>query len=235
MPPIPIEDQQAIIERIRKLMLLMGLSQAQFSARLGISPANMSKHLSGKLPITIGLVNRISLDLGVSRVWLTTGHDVPFGKSDQVVAHSIEWSGEPETDDTSKQGIAVYDVDVTAGFGPLERQLTDDRISGYINLPGMFNPDNECMVRVSGCSMEPTIPNGSYIAIREVGADMIAWGKTYVIVMEDYRMVKVIRRHENPAMVILHSLNPEFDDIEIARSEIQRLYIVDSIINCTTA
>ncbi|MDE6145826.1 MAG: XRE family transcriptional regulator [Muribaculaceae bacterium] len=231
MPQISIEDQKAIIQRIKKLMLLMGLSQGAFSQKLGISPANMSKHLSGRLPITVGLVNRICLDLGVSRLWLTTGEDVPFGKAESQREINIGHHREA----SPNRGVPIYDIDVTAGFGPLEQQLTSDRISGYIDLPGVLNPANECMVRVSGNSMEPTIPNGSYIAIREVAADTIIWGKTYVIVMEEFRMVKALRRHKNPDMVILHSLNPEYDDMEVRRDEILKLYIVDSVVNYTTA
>lgn len=230
MPQIPIEEQKEIIKRIKKLMLLLGLSQSAFSQKLGISPANMSKHLSGRLPITVGLVNRISLDLGVSRLWLTTGEDVPFGKAESHT--NINLAEHRETN--PHRGVPIYDIDVTAGFGPLERQLTVDRISGYVALPGMASANNECMVRVSGNSMEPIIPNGSYIAIREVAADTIIWGKTYVVVMEEFRMVKSIRRHQNSDYVILHSHNPEYDDIEIRRSEIQQLYIVDSVINYTT-
>lgn len=230
MPQIPVDAQQEIIKRIKKLMLLMDLSQSAFSGKLGISPANMSKHLSGRLPITFGLVNRICLDLGVSRQWLMTGEDVPFGKSEPHT--SLNLSEKIET--FRRRGVPLYDIDVTAGFGPLDRQLTVDRISGYIDLPGLTG-SNECMVRVSGNSMEPQIPNGSYIAIREVASDNILWGKTYVVVMEDFRMVKQIRRHPNPSIVILHSNNPEYDDMEIRRDEIRRLYIVDSVINYTTA
>lgn len=230
MPQIPLKEQKQIIERIRKLMLLMGLSQTGLCNKIGISPANMSKHLSGRLPITIGLVNRICLDLGVSRQWLTTGQDVPFGKSETL--NDIRIGEHREA--APNRGVPIYDIDVTAGFGPLSRQMTEDRISGFIDLPGVLNPGNECMVRVSGNSMEPTIPNGSYIAIREVSAETIIWGKTYVIVMEEFRMVKTIRRHENSDYVILHSNNPDYDDIEIKRSSILALYIVDSVINYTT-
>lgn len=231
MPQIPIDQQQEIIKRIKKLMLLMGLSQGAFSNKLGISPANMSKHLSGRLPVTVGLVNRICLDLGVSRLWLMTGEDVPFGKSEPHVGAN---PAEQLVETSPRRGVPLYDIDVTAGFGPLERQLTEDRISGYIDLPGLAAA-NTCMVRVSGNSMQPQIPNGSFIAIREVATDTIIWGKTYVIVMEEFRMVKQIRRHEDSHYVILHSNNPEYDDMEVSRDEIQRLYIVDSVINYTTA
>lgn len=227
MAIIPDDIQQGIRQRMRHLMALQGLTQAKFAERLGISSANMSKHLSGKLPVTPGLVNRVCLDYGVARQWLMYGQDMPYAKSEGD--NLRDTFGRP-----SRQGVPVYDVDVTAGFGPLERMFTTDRITGHIDLPQLNNPQNERIVRVSGTSMEPAIHNGSYIAIRQVQTDTIYWGQAYVIILEDYRMVKILRKHPDPTMVILHSENPDYDDIEISRSNIIGLYMVDAVINFTT-
>lgn len=227
MASIPQEQQLSIIERIKQLQALLELSQSRFAERMGISAANMSKHLSGKLPVTNGLVNRICLDYGVSRRWLLNGEDVPFGKDE---AHRLKnTDGHP-----AKRGVPVYDIDVTAGFGPLDRMFTNDRITGHIDLPQLNNPENERIVRVSGDSMQPAIPNGCYIAIRELQSDTIFWGQAYVVILEDYRMVKILRKHPDPSKVILHSLNPDYDDLELERGEIIGMYLVDAVINCKT-
>ncbi|MDE6448959.1 MAG: S24 family peptidase, partial [Muribaculaceae bacterium] len=91
----------------------------------------------------------------------------------------------------------------------------------------------ECLiVRVSGDSMKPAISNGSFIAIRPVSATgLVFWGQIYVVVTDNYRMVKYLRRHPDPAYVVLHSDNPDYDDIEMPRDEIQALYIVETVIN----
>lgn len=224
MPQIPLEQQTEIIGRIKHLQSLLGLSQSRFGQRLRISAANMSKHLTGKLPITPGLVNRICLDYGVSREWMMTGQDVPFAKDDNTQMKIA-------IGQRANRGIPVYDIDVTAGFGPLSRMFTYDRITGYIDLPQLGNPDNERIVRVSGNSMEPRIPNGSYIAIRELQSNTIFWGQPYVIILEDYRMVKILRRHQDADKVILHSENPDYDDLEVRRKDIIGMYLVDAVIN----
>lgn len=226
MAQIPTEHQQEIRERIRQLIALLGVSQSRFANFLGISAANMSKHLSGKLPVTHGLINRICLDYGIARQWLLKGEDMPFAKSEGDNLHETEGK-------LTKQGIPVYDIDVTAGFGSLERCFTEDSITGYMSLPFLNNSDNERIVRVSGNSMEPSIPDGSYIAIREVQCDTIFWGQAYVIVLDDYRMVKIIRRHADSTKIILHSDNPDYDDIEVRKDKIIGLYKVDTIINFT--
>jgi phage repressor protein C with HTH and peptisase S24 domain len=49
--------------------------------------------------------------------------------------------------------------------------------------------------------------------------------------MEDYRMVKILRRHHDPDKVILHSINPQYDDMEVYRKQIKKLYMVEAIFN----
>lgn len=44
-------------------------------------------------------------------------------------------------------------------------------------------------------------------------------------------MVKVVRRNPDPSMVTLHSINTEYDDMEIDRSLIRALFIVQSVFN----
>ena len=217
-----------IISRIRFLIDKLRLSQASFARRLGIDPANMSKHLNGKLPITSGLINRIAADMSVSKQWLATGEGIPFPKeSEGLYATNI---ADERAVNTSNSSVPVYDIDVTAGCSELSREFTTDRIIGSINIPSMRK---DCIiVRVNGDSMAPTIADGGYVAIRPISdISCIFWGQIYVIVTDDFRMVKHLRRHQDPNLMILRSDNPEYDDIELPREKIRKLYIVESILN----
>ncbi len=128
------------------------------------------------------------------------------------------------------KGAPVYDIDVTAGYGELSRAFTDDRIIGTLDLP-QLDPTTP-VVRVSGESMLPRICNGAYVSVRPISLDSpIFWGSIYVVILDDYRMCKVLKRHSDPDKVILHSFNPEFDDMEVKRSAIRQLFAVDLIIN----
>lgn len=219
-----------IIARLRLLIEQSRLSQAQFARRIGIDPANLSKHLSGRLPVTEGLINRVVADLGVSKKWLRDGIDVPYPKPVHAVDMTPGQCGSIMRSERS--GVPVYDIDVTAGFGNLSQVFTEDKIMGFVDLPDFI--DSRCrIVRVTGDSMEPTISNGGFVALREVGSRTIFWGQIYVVVLDDYRMVKVIRRHTDPSKVILHSFNPAYDDMEIDRDEIRGCYLVEAILNCS--
>lgn len=217
-----------IIDRLRYLIKMSRLSQAQFARRIGMDPSNLSKCLSGKLPITEPLINRVVVDLGVSKKWLRDGTDVPYAKETHATEISLQ---QPiQVSQARHSGVPVYDIDVTAGCAELSRMFTEDRIVGVVDLPRL---NKSCrIVRVSGDSMTPVIMNGGFVAIRPLSERRnIFWGQIYVIVMEDYRMVKYLRRHPDNSKVILHSANPDYDDMEVSRNDIIDLYLVESIIN----
>lgn len=216
-----------VLERIRYLMYLTHCTQGQFAEKLGMNPGNFSKILTGKTPVSASLINRIVADLGVSKSWLSEGVDVPFAKP----MHARELViNEPLEPDAQVAGTPVYDVDVTAGSQPLAQVLGRVNPSGFVNLPGVGR--DSIIVQVKGDSMKPTIRNGGYVEIHQVrDTRTIFWGQIYVVQLDDYRMVKFLRRHHDPDRVILHSDNPDYDDMDILRREIRQLFLVDTVIN----
>jgi phage repressor protein C with HTH and peptisase S24 domain len=227
---LALPDSSAnVIDRIRYLITLMRKTQAQFGELIDIDPSNMSKLMSGRIRVTDRIINRIVVNLGVSKDWLTKGNDVPFPRETAHHVANVEDNGARLSTDTAV-GAPVYDIDVTAGHTELSSMFTADRILGYLNMPAV-NAEYP-LVRVSGNSMAPEICNGSYVQIRPISdLSPIFWGSKYVVVMEDYRMVKILRRHHDPDKVILHSINPQYDDMEVYRKQIKKLYMVEAIFN----
>ena len=219
----------AAINRIKLLMSSMGLKQVAFAERIGVDASNFSKHLNGKLPLSENLYNKIVVAVGVSKEWLVSGEGDMW--KTQPLSNHLPTVTIPAGVISSSvvNGAKVYDLDVTAGGMTRERMFADEQVVGTINMPAI-HPDC-CIVRVSGDSMSPVIGNGDLIAIREVrNPNLIFWGQIYVVLLDDYRMVKYVRRHNDPSMVILRSENPKYDDIEILKSEIRDLFLVENII-----
>jgi phage repressor protein C with HTH and peptisase S24 domain len=216
-----------IIDRLRYLIKFSRRTQAEFGKLINVDPSNMSKIMSEKLNITDGFINRIVVNLGVSKDWLVNGTDIPFPKAE----HAVEISDNGRrSSDRMTDGAPIYDIDVAAGCRELSQMFTEERIIGHFALP-QINPENP-IVHVSGDSMVPRICNGAFLSIRPISDNSpISWGQIYVIVLEDYRLVKYVRRHPDPNMVILHSANPEYDDMEIKREDIVKLYLVEAILN----
>ena len=72
--PIPAATK---VDRLRYLIDKEKMTQAQFANKLGVNPSNLSKVLSGKLPFSESLINRIVVDMGISKNWLRDGMGVP--------------------------------------------------------------------------------------------------------------------------------------------------------------
>ena len=196
-------ENEAKIERIKTLMENFGVTQSEFAKRISIDASNFSKHLTGKLPVSDSLINRIVADLGVSKEWLCTGKGYMFRPSDNDAHSHIRTLTLPSEAiiPEARNGAKVYGLDVTAGNLARDRMFTEDLVIGSIDVP-FINPDCS-IVKVSGDSMKPVINNGDMIAIREIkNPQLIFWGQIYVILLEDYRMVKYIRKHDNPDRVI---------------------------------
>lgn len=223
-------NDQEIRDRIKYLMQELNCRQVQFAQRIDVDTSNLSKYLNGHLPISESLINRIVVNLGVSKDWLVQGTDLPFAKPQPTVLTTTPADLRPR----QRMGTPVYDIDVTAGTTPRTAMFSDDQIIGRVDLPELATANCK-IVRVSGDSMSPVIKNGDFIAVRElVNAQQIYWGQIYVVLLDDYRMVKYIRRHNDPAMVILRSENKAYDDMEIYRRDIRELMFVHHILHVDT-
>ncbi len=225
-----------VIERIKYIIREMGLTRSEFASRIDVDSSNLSKYLNGKLAINDSLINRIVINLGLSKEWLTTGNDLPYAKVQNAVS-TLNFDGKIGSGNSAaareNAGTPVYDIDVTAGALPRARMFASENIVGYVNLPSI--PPGCRIVGVSGDSMQPVIRSGDLLAVRELtNIQQIFWGQIYVVVLDDYCMVKYVRRHENPEMVILRSENPNYDDMEIHRSEIRDLMFVQHIVHVDT-
>ncbi|MCS2917556.1 S24 family peptidase [Parabacteroides merdae] len=85
--------------------------------------------------------------------------------------------------------------------------------------------------------MEPVIYNGNRVVIREIfNWEDIFYGQIYLILLDEYRMIKYIRRYEQDEKnyIILRSENSGYDDIKLHKSKIRKLFIVENILSVKT-
>ena len=224
------QQNAEIIARIKYLMKEMGMKQVQFAERVGVDTSNLSKYLNAHMPLSEAFLNRLVVNLGVSKEWLLEGTDLPFGKTlvrtDATDGRLTLASGATPADATP-----VYDVDATAGAASGRTAMfVADNIVGWVNLPNMS--PNCRIVRVSGDSMAPVIEDGDFIAVRELSnPNQIYWGQIYVVQLDDFRLVKYLRRHTDPNMVVLRSENPNYDDMDVRRADIHEMLLVQHILH----
>ena len=225
------EKNTEIIARIKYLMKEMGLKQVQFAKRIGVDTSNLSKYLNGHMPLSDSFLNRLVVNLGVSKEWLLDGKDLPFGKTTVRVDATDGHMTVLGADSAMPLGTPVYDVDATAGTSSGRNDLfSNENIVGWVNLPNV-NP-NCRIVRVSGDSMAPVIQDGDFVAVRELNnPDQIYWGQIYIVQLDDFRLVKYVRRHTDPNMVVLRSKNPNYDDMDVRRVEIHEMLLVQHVLH----
>lgn len=120
--------------------------------------------------------------------------------------------------------IPYYNIDVTAGAKDLFLD-SKETIDYNIDMPGF--KDCDFAVPVSGHSMYPKISSGNIIFCKKVNhREFIEYGHIYLIVTNDRRMIKQIRKADDKDSLLLVSENPEYDTFDIKKDLIQHLYLV---------
>ena len=129
--------------------------------------------------------------------------------------------------------IPVIDMRVSAGFGVSLLDGNEQRINEYVTMEGL----NGCVgVYVYGESMLPEYKAGDVIFVRQIlDADSIDYGRPYIIITRDDRVLKCIYPSKHDADYLrLTSLNEEtnrhgdrlFPDKEVKKENILFIYKV---------
>lgn len=85
--------------------------------------------------------------------------------------------------------------------------------------------DENCyLIEVSGDSMEPLIADGAYIVVDPREIDIVD-GKIYVLDLDGQTYIKKVLRNEQLKMIILKSINPQYDDIYVTEEMLERFSI----------
>lgn len=188
---------------VKLLLNKKGISPADLARALDTSPQNVNSMLSQKKP-RLDTVQNIASAIGVEVQDIIT--------PDRVV-------------------IPYYEIDVMAGGGQLFSDQSETPTM-YISFPGFNDCDFAC--RVSGDSMEDKIHAGDIIACKEISdRNIFAFGDDHLIITNEHRFIKTLRKGTLRGEIILRSYNKEYDDIDIKIDDIKKLYLIKGIIKKT--
>lgn len=127
---------------------------------------------------------------------------------------------------TAVKEIPYYAVDFAAGFSLLYNDQTNVP-ADMVRLPQFSGAD--CLVDVSGKSMEPLISPGDCIAIKrlENWREMYLPGEVYAIVTDEYRTIKRVRKSEKgDGWLRLVPENPDYDPQDIKSESVLAMFTV---------
>lgn len=202
-------------DRLLSYLAYKKIGQNAFEKRAGISNGYINK-VKGSIGSTI-ITKIVDASSDLNRDWLLYGEGEMLKNTEDV-----------EFCITEDMGTPVYDIDATCGL--LSRSFEDEKIIGYVNLPDIKKDSH--IITACGDSMEPRIMNGDKIVLREI----ISWsyfyfGQIYLVLTEDYRMLKYVRKHKDENYIILKSENKSYDDIELKKSQILKLFVVENVLS----
>jgi len=92
------------------------------------------------------------------------------------------------------------------------------------------NPDKdtEKTLIIPACNdaMHPKIKQGEFMFMEKVtNKSMIHEGMIYLIITNDYKIVRYIKKHENPDNLILQTESKNYDDVVIQWGQISEMYL----------
>ncbi|MBP1645992.1 MAG: peptidase [Bacteroidetes bacterium] len=183
-----------------------------------------------------GYVNSISKSIGIDKIniildkypnlnieWLLSGRGNML-----KITEGTNFITESEIIYNKRCGTPIYDID--AIYGKEIKNFKIEDIIGYIDIPSISKDSK--IVFVVGDSMSPKILDGDRIVIREIeNLNYYNYGQMYLVLTADYRMLKYVRKHPtNKNLIILHSENINYDDIELPKKDIIKLFLVENIL-----
>lgn len=203
------EKGEVLLKNIRYLIQNSGLNDGKFADKIEIDRSNFSKIIKGKYPCGDAVVNKIVLNLGVSKTWLLSGVGAMYLDSEaQEVNKQIR-----EVEAKEKGEVCLLPVAAWGGTlqgyssGVLERDCKKFKIP----IPGA-----DFLIPISGDSMEPDFRPGDIVAIKRVDpALFIQWGKVYVIDTPNGCVIKELQPTSEKGIVSCVSRKEKYKPFEI--------------------
>ena len=251
-----MEKISPIKEKILYFIEKQGITKTDFCKNTGISYANLKgKGLFSEIGGTqIGKI--LSYYNELSPEWLITdkGQMLRKTKSSNYISDSsnsesqtidLEYKDKDNSEITKEnqkkilisenlrsdnpEGISLYNVMASAGFGSFDELLTNENLIGKYNIPDL---KADFMIYVKGNSMYPKYSNKDIIGCKRIyERHFILWNKPHVIATREHGLlVKRVQECNQPDCIIAVSDNKDYPPVTIPVDEILGFAIVTGVI-----
>lgn len=194
-------------------------TDADFARYIGITPQNLRNWYDRDTYD----INKLCIAFPeVSADWLLTGE----GEMLRVDATASGAEGE------TKEGVVMVpllNLDARGGLSANEVTDTAEFVSGQIPFGADLARKGDFAMMITGDSMYPRYPSGSYILLREIPMwrEYLELSVPYLLELQDERRVaKIVCKGSDREHYVLKSVNPDFEDTEISVSFIRRVFQV---------
>ena len=204
-------------ERLRELLRIKGLSQAELSRISNVNKSSISHYLKGDWKAKQDAVYAIAKATFVDEGWLM-GYDVPMEKSD--------YSGQiPQGCDPLPK---TYKVPLLGTIACGEPILAQENLDGEVEVPDFVHAD--FALRCKGDSMIGAgICDGDVVYIRS--QPDIEDGEIAAVLIEDEATLK--RVYKIPGRLQLRPENPSYEVMEYTGEELDEIRILGKAVGFT--
>ena len=168
-------------DRLLQARQRRGMTQKRLAKEIATSASHLSSMEHGRVGISIRTALGVARILRVSVEYLAAEIE---RQSDEV--------GEIKKKHEDDDYVAISEIDTSAGAGAV---ADDEKITGHMKFPHQWLRNRRLrpavcrIIRVSGDSMEPTLPNRAAILVN-LGSNHVQDGKVFVIRIGDDLVVK---------------------------------------------
>lgn len=193
-------------QRLEAVIRWANMSANYFAHHIGLSRGeNLYQIKRGNNGISLNLADRIVKHFpALNKLWLLTGE-----------GEMLVETGRPHCE------VPFYRVDVERSIGDVELLEAECKLA----LPNSVQCDL-AMVYMND-AMGRQVPNGTIVFLKEMPLAAVIPGKEYVVCGERLTTLRVVRKASHEGVLRLVAGDKKnFDDLEVAVDEIQRLYVV---------
>jgi len=205
-------------ERVKEILEENSHSINSIHREIRIPQTTLNNQINGNSNISLDTVLAINGKFeNISLEWLLTGKGEKYKTDSNKIV---------ENDKNNFMMVPQYSLDVSGGTKNTELDSFGYLI-GYT--PFSMGREHDICCPVTGRSMYPDYPPGCLVLLRPVKdwRDFLELGRVYVLELEDgRRLIKELRKGKDKEHFTIHSRNDNYEDMDIPKRIIIRIYLV---------
>lgn len=212
--------------RLLEFLKYVNMGQTAFEKETGLSKGSISRIVDEMHGKSLDKIAAKFPKLNIE--WLRKGEIAgPMITEEQEALPNYQINPFLKRKHEGNEPVKYYDVDFAGGNGIVFYEDNVEFPAYEMKIPAFSG----CVAfNVFGESMEPLIKSGSVCFGRKLDDwhDYIEFGQIYGVVMKNQRrFLKYIRKSQTPDKFLLKSANPEHDDFEIPINKIHNIWLIE--------